>query len=193
MPVGDVSMPQMHVVKGVRIGTAEAYVRYQNRRDLVIFEFAEGTNVAGVFTQNAFCAAPVHVSKAHLQVANPRYLIINTGNANAGTGKTGMLNAERTCAKLAELAGVQATEVLPFSTGLIGEQLPLERLLNGLQPALNSLRADAWGAAATGGGVVWRGGQWFAALAACRRHPDPAVGNPENHGADDAGLVLPET
>jgi len=67
MPVGDVSMPQMHVVKGVRIGTAEAYVRYQNRRDLVIFEFAEGTNVAGVFTQNAFCAAPVHVSKAHLK------------------------------------------------------------------------------------------------------------------------------
>ncbi len=139
MPVGDVSMPQMHVVKGVRIGTAEAYVRYQNRRDLVIFEFAEGTNVAGVFTQNAFCAAPVHVSKAHLQVANPRYLIINTGNANAGTGKTGMLNAERTCAQLAELAGVQSTEVLPFSTGVIGEQLPLERLLNGLQPALNSL------------------------------------------------------
>ncbi|PZQ91074.1 MAG: bifunctional ornithine acetyltransferase/N-acetylglutamate synthase [Acinetobacter johnsonii] len=150
MPVGDVSMPQMHVVKGVRIGTAEAYVRYQNRRDLVIFEFAEGTNVAGVFTQNAFCAAPVHVSKAHLQVANPRYLIINTGNANAGTGKMGMLNAERTCAQLAELAGVQATEVLPFSTGVIGEQLPLERLLNGLQPALNSLRADAWGDAATG-------------------------------------------
>ena len=150
MPVGDVSMPQMHVVKGVRIGTAEAYVRYQNRRDLVIFEFAEGTNVAGVFTQNAFCAAPVHVSKAHLHAANPRYLIINTGNANAGTGKTGMLNAERTCAKLAELAGVQATEVLPFSTGVIGEQLPLERLLNGLQPALNSLSADAWDAAATG-------------------------------------------
>jgi glutamate N-acetyltransferase/amino-acid N-acetyltransferase len=150
MPVGDVSMPQMYVVKGVRIGTAEAYVRYQNRRDLVIFEFAEGTNVAGVFTQNAFCAAPVHVSKAHLQVANPRYLIINTGNANAGTGKTGMLNAERTCAKLAELASVQATEVLPFSTGVIGEQLPLERLLNGLQPALNSLSTDAWDAAATG-------------------------------------------
>jgi glutamate N-acetyltransferase/amino-acid N-acetyltransferase len=90
------------------------------------------------------------VSKAHLQVANPRYLIINTGNANAGTGKTGMLNAERTCAQLAELASVQATEVLPFSTGVIGEQLPLERLLNGLQPALNSLRADAWGDAATG-------------------------------------------
>ena len=150
MPVGDVSMPQMHVVKGVRIGTAEAYVRYQNRRDLVIFEFAEGTNVAGVFTQNAFCAAPVHVSKAHLQVTNPRYLVINTGNANAGTGKTGMANAQSTCAKLAELAGVQANEVLPFSTGVIGEQLPLERLLSGLQPALNSLNADAWGDAATG-------------------------------------------
>ncbi len=112
MAVGDVSMPQMHVVKGVKIGSAEAYVRYQNRRDLVIFELAAGSNVAGVFTQNAFCAAPVHVSKAHLQVGNPRYLVINTGNANAGTGPTGMLS--------------------------------------GLQPALDSLRDDAWVDAATG-------------------------------------------
>lgn len=150
MAVGDVSMPQMHVVKGVKIGSAEAYVRYQNRRDLVIFELAAGSNVAGVFTQNAFCAAPVHVSKAHLHVGNPRYLVINTGNANAGTGPTGMANAEATCAKLAELAGVQAAEVLPFSTGVIGEQLPMERLLSGLQPALDSLRDDAWVDAATG-------------------------------------------
>ena len=150
MAVGDVSMPQMHVVKGVKIGSAEAYVRYQNRRDLVIFEFAEGSNVAGVFTQNAFCAAPVHLSKAHLQVGNPRYLVINTGNANAGTGKLGMINAEATCAKLAELAGVNKTEVLPFSTGVIGEQLPIERLVQGLQPALDSLKEDAWLDAATG-------------------------------------------
>ncbi|KAB0625297.1 bifunctional glutamate N-acetyltransferase/amino-acid acetyltransferase ArgJ [Acinetobacter gandensis] len=150
MAVGDVSMPQMHVVKGVKIGSAEAYVRYQNRRDLVIFEFAEGSNVAGVFTQNAFCAAPVHLSKAHLQVGNPRYLVINTGNANAGTGKLGMTNAEATCAKLAELAGVKQTEVLPFSTGVIGEQLPIERLVQGLQPALDSLKEDAWLDAATG-------------------------------------------
>ncbi|MDY6450173.1 bifunctional glutamate N-acetyltransferase/amino-acid acetyltransferase ArgJ [Acinetobacter faecalis] len=150
MAVGDVSMPQMHAVKGVKIGSAEAYVRYQNRRDLVIFEFAEGSNVAGVFTQNAFCAAPVHISKAHLKVTNPRYLVINTGNANAGTGKTGMANAEATCAKLAELAGVSTSEVLPFSTGVIGEQLPIERLVNGLQPALESLNENAWLDAATG-------------------------------------------
>lgn len=150
MAVGDVSMPHMYVVKGVKIGSAEAYVRYQNRRDLVVFEFAEGSNVAGVFTQNAFCAAPVHVSKAHLAQTNPRYLVINTGNANAGTGKLGMQNAEITCAKLAELASVSAQEVLPFSTGVIGEQLPIERLVAGLAPALASLRDDAWYDAATG-------------------------------------------
>jgi glutamate N-acetyltransferase/amino-acid N-acetyltransferase len=140
----------MHVVQGVKIGSAEAYVRYPNRRDLVIFEFSQGTNVAGVFTQNAFCAAPVHVSKAHLAQANPRYLVINTGNANAGTGKLGMQNAQLTCLKLAELAQVGAFEVLPFSTGVIGEQLPIERLTQGLQPALASLRDDAWSDAATG-------------------------------------------
>ncbi|WOE42176.1 bifunctional glutamate N-acetyltransferase/amino-acid acetyltransferase ArgJ [Acinetobacter chinensis] len=150
MAVGDVSMPHMHVVQGVKIGSAEAYVRYPNRRDLVIFEFAEGTNVAGVFTQNAFCAAPVHVSKKHLEMGNPRYLVINTGNANAGTGKPGMENARATCYKLAELAQVEASEVLPFSTGVIGEQLPMERLLSGLQPALDSLKDSAWADAATG-------------------------------------------
>lgn len=150
MAVGDVSMPHMHVVQGVKIGSAEAYVRYPNRRDLVIFEFAEGTNVAGVFTQNAFCAAPVHVSKKHLEMGNPRYLVINTGNANAGTGKPGMENARATCYKLAELAQVEASEVLPFSTGVIGEQLPMERLLSGLQPALDSLKDSAWVDAAVG-------------------------------------------
>ena len=150
MAVGDVAMPQMHVVQGVKIGSAEAYVRYQNRRDLVIFEFSQGTNVAGVFTQNAFCAAPVHVSKAHLQETNPRYLVINTGNANAGTGKIGMANAQAICEKLAELAGVSKNQILPFSTGVIGEQLPMPRVLAGLQPALDSLKNDAWLDAATG-------------------------------------------
>lgn len=150
MAVGDVSMPQMHAVKGVKIGSAEAYVRYQNRRDLVVFEFAEGTNVAGVFTQNAFCAAPVRVCKKHLEMGNPRYLIINTGNANAGTGTLGMDNAKATCFKLAELAQVKPSEILPFSTGVIGEQLPMERLLSGLQPALDSLSENAWLDAATG-------------------------------------------
>ena len=150
MAVGDVAMPQMHAVKGVKIGSAEAYVRYPNRRDLVIFEFAAGTHAAGVFTQNAFCAAPVHVSKKHLEMGNPRYLVINTGNANAGTGKTGMENAKSTCYELAALAGVEPFEILPFSTGVIGEQLPMERLLSGLQPALDSLKDDAWLDAAAG-------------------------------------------
>ncbi len=150
MAVGDVTMPLMHVVQGVKIGSTEAYVRYPNRRDLVIFELAEGSNVAGVFTQNAFCAAPVHVSKAHLAQGNPRYLVINTGNANAGTGPTGLKNAQDTCAQLAELTGVNSFEVLPFSTGVIGEQLPMERLLAGLQPALNTLQPSAWADAASG-------------------------------------------
>lgn len=150
MAVGDVTMPHMHVVQGVKIGSAEAYVRYPNRRDVVVFEFSEGTNVAGVFTQNAFCAAPVHISKAHLAQGNPRYLVINTGNANAGTGQLGMQNAQQTCAQLAELAQVKAFEILPFSTGVIGEQLPMDRLLTGLQPALDTLQDSAWVDAATG-------------------------------------------
>lgn len=150
MAVGDVAMPQMHVVKGVKIGSAEAYVRYPNRRDLVVFEFAEGTNVAGVFTQNAFCAAPVHVSKEHLAETNPRYLVINTGNANAGTGVFGMQNAQITCAKFAEVAQVNANEVLPFSTGVIGEQLPMDRLTLGLKPAFDCLSDNAWIQAASG-------------------------------------------
>ncbi len=150
MAVGDVSMPQMHAVKGVKIGSAEAYVRYQNRRDLVVFEFSPGTNVAGVFTQNAFCAAPVRVCKKHLEMGNPRYLVINTGNANAGTGTLGMENAKATCFKLAELAHVEPFEILPFSTGVIGEQLPIDRLIQGLQPALNTLNESSWADAAEG-------------------------------------------
>ncbi|WP_151814557.1 bifunctional glutamate N-acetyltransferase/amino-acid acetyltransferase ArgJ [Acinetobacter junii] len=150
MAVGDVTMPLMHVVQGVKIGSTEAYVRYPNRRDLVIFEFAEGSNVAGVFTQSAFAAAPVLLSKKHLAENTPRYLIINTGNANAATGTVGYKNAETTCAKLAELAGVQANQILPFSTGVIGEQLPIERLVQGIQPALNDLNADRWAEAASG-------------------------------------------
>ena len=154
MAVGDVTMPHMHVVNGVKIGSTQAYVRYPNRRDLVIFEFAEGSQVAGVFTQSAFAAAPVLVSKQHLSESSaaqqPRYLIINTGNANAATGKVGLENAEKTCVKLAELAQVQPHQVLPFSTGVIGEQLPIERLLNGIQPALDTLDEASWTDAAFG-------------------------------------------
>lgn len=150
MAVGDLSMPFMHPIKGVRIGISEAYIRYKNRKDLVVFELAEQANTAAVFTTNAFCAAPVQVAKAHLAQANSRYLVINTGNANAGTGTTGMSNALRSCAALAELVQVSATEVLPFSTGVIGEQLPIAKLEAGLPAALAALQADNWTAAATG-------------------------------------------
>ena len=150
MAVGDLSLPVIHPVAGVRIGIAEAGIRYKNRRDLVVFEIAEGASTAGVFTTNAFCAAPVHVAKAHLQAASPRYLVINTGNANAGTGEPGMASARRSCEALAELAGVSPSQVLPFSTGVIGEQLPVDRLQAGLPAALAALGADNWAAAATG-------------------------------------------
>lgn len=150
MAVGDISMPHMHVVKGIKIGTTDAYIRYPNRRDLTVFELAEGSSVAGVFTQNAFCAAPVQVSKQHLAQSNIRYLVINTGNANAGTGEQGLQNTHLTCEALAQHTHVLPTQVLPFSTGVIGEQLPIQRLTDGLKPALSQLHEDAWVEAAHG-------------------------------------------
>lgn len=150
MAVGDVSMPVMHPVAGVHIGFAQAGVRYKNRRDVVVFELAEGTQVAGVFTTNAFCAAPVHVAKRHLAAMSPRYLVINTGNANAGTGAPGMQAAELSCEHLASLTGVSPQQVLPFSTGVIGELLPVARVQAGMPQALASLAADQWAQAATG-------------------------------------------
>ena len=116
MAVGDLTMPVMHPVNGVRIGITEAYIRYKNRRDLVVFEIAEGAETAAVFTTNAFCAAPVQVARQNLAAARTRYLVINTGNANAGTGPTGMSSALRSCAALGELANVAAEAVLPFSS-----------------------------------------------------------------------------
>jgi glutamate N-acetyltransferase/amino-acid N-acetyltransferase len=150
MAVGEVTFPKMWPVAGVKIGSSAAYIRYRNRRDLVIFAVAEGSSVAGVFTQSAFAAAPVVLSKQHLSENSARYLIINTGNANAATGQIGLHNAQSTCAKLAELTATTANQVLPFSTGVIGEQLPIERLLAGIQPALEQLSLEGWEAAAHG-------------------------------------------
>ena len=150
MAVGDLSLPVMLPINGVRIGIAESGIRCKNRRDLVVFEIAEGASTAAVFTTNAFCAAPVHVAKAHLQAASPRYLVINTGNANAGTGEPGMAAAQVSCQALAGLTGVAPAQVLPFSTGVIGELLPVARLQAGLPAALAALDADSWTAAAHG-------------------------------------------
>ena len=142
---------QLLPVPGIEIGVAMAGVRKANRRDLVLFKLAEGSAVSGVFTRNRFCAAPVQVCQQHLAAgAGIRAMLVNTGNANAGTGADGLLRARRTCAALAQLIGVQAQQVLPFSTGVIMETLPIERIEAGLPAALAALRADAWGDAASG-------------------------------------------
>ena len=137
-------------VAGVRLGTARAGIKYPNRRDLVVVELAAETQAAAVFTRNAFCAAPVTVARTHLAAASPRYLVINTGNANAGTGRQGLADAEASCRSLAERTGCRSEEVLPFSTGVIGEPLPLFRLVTGLPEALATLRPDGWAEAAAG-------------------------------------------
>ena len=142
---------QLHSVAGVRLGIAEAGVRKANRKDLVVIELAEGSAVAGVFTQNRYCAAPVQVCREHLAAGTAvRALVINTGNANAGTGADGLARARRTAAALAAQVGVQPQQVLPFSTGVIMETLPVERIEAGLPAALADLSATNWGRAAEG-------------------------------------------
>ncbi len=137
-------------VAGIRLGTACAGIKYPDRRDLVVIEAVAGTRATAVFTQNAFCAAPVTIARAHLSAAPPRYLVINTGNANAGTGQQGLADAEASCQALPKLTGCRAEDVLPFSTGVIGEPLPLTRLVAGLPAALSALRSDGWNDAAHG-------------------------------------------
>jgi len=138
-------------VPGVRIGVAMAGVRKPNRRDLVLFELAPGSAVAGVFTSNRFCAAPVQVCQQQLAAgADIRAFLVNTGNANAGTGADGLARARRSCAALAGLMGLQPQQVLPFSTGVIMETLPVERIEAGLPAALAALRSDGWAEAAQG-------------------------------------------
>ena len=146
----------LHPVPGVRVGIAMAGVRKANRKDLVAFVLDAGTQVAGVFTQNRFCAAPVQVCREHLATGNRdgqegiRALVINTGNANAGTGVDGLARARRTCEAAAGLLGIRPQQVLPFSTGVIMEQLPVERIEAGLPAALGDLEPANWANAAAG-------------------------------------------
>lgn len=137
-------------VAGVRLGVTEAGVRKANRKDLTLIELAPGARVAGVFTQNRFCAAPVQVCKTHLPAGNIRALVINTGVANAGTGEPGLAAANATCAAVARELGIQAEQVLPFSTGVILEPLPVARLVAGLPAAKAALKSDGWFDAAHG-------------------------------------------
>jgi glutamate N-acetyltransferase/amino-acid N-acetyltransferase len=137
-------------VPGVRLGIASAGIKTPGRPDLVVMELRPGSSVAAVFTRNAFCAAPVHIARDHWRRGDVRYLLINTGNANAGTGQRGSEDAYESCRALAAHCGVAATAVMPFSTGVIGEYLPMDRLLAGLPLALEDLSENHWQQAAAG-------------------------------------------
>lgn len=145
MPVNipSLSPEQLLPVAGVTLGIAEANIKKPGRKDLLVMALAEGTQVAGVFTQNRFCAAPVIVAKQHL-AQSVRALVINTGNANAGTGESGIAHAQTTCEALAKLLGLAPQQVLPFSTGVIMEPLPVERIIQGLPAAVSNCKADNW-------------------------------------------------
>lgn len=152
MATGPQELGQVLPIDGIRISAVSAGVRYQNRLDMVVFELAPGTRSSGVFTRNAFCAAPVVIAREHLKTSggDVRYLLVNTGNANAGTGPQGMTDAHHCCDALAKAAGVSSDQVLPFSTGVIGERLPAERIVAAVPNALAQLQQDNWLQAAKG-------------------------------------------
>ena len=137
-------------VAGIRLGIACAGIKKDNHKDLVLIELAEGTQTAAVFTQNAFCAAPVSISKKHLLESQPKYLLVNTGNANAGTGEQGITDAIACCNYVAETTNSQVSEVLPFSTGVIGEYLPVDKFPSAIKAAYDNLSEDNWENAANG-------------------------------------------
>lgn len=149
MAVGLGPLSTLYPVPGFELGVASAGVKRVGRKDVVVMRCIEGSTVAGVFTQNAFCAAPVILCKQRF-LGPVRYLLTNTGNANAGTGEQGLANAERVCASLAGLAGASDKAVLPFSTGVIGEPLPVAKIEAALPAALADLREDNWANAAEG-------------------------------------------
>ena len=147
MPV-NLSAPvaaQLLPVAGVSLGVAEAGIKRPDRKDLFVMQLDEGATIAGVFTTNRFCAAPVIVAREHLASGKAiRALVVNTGNANAGTGEQGMAAAQQTCAELAKLMGCDAEQVLPFSTGVIMEPLPVAKIVAGMPKAIANLKADNW-------------------------------------------------
>jgi len=151
MAVGNVAIPNtIYPIDGIKLSATAAGVRYKDRDDLVVIEIADSANTAVVTTKNTFCAAPVRVLREHFAKASPRYLITNTGNANAGTGADGKRRAVDICSALAAKAGVDVSTVLPFSTGVIGERLNSDAVIAGLDNALANLAADNWLAAANG-------------------------------------------
>ena len=153
MPV-DLAPPDpahLYPISGLRIGVVEAGIRKAGRKDLTLFLLDAGASVGAVFTSNRFCAAPVQICQSHLASgAAIRALLINTGNANAGTGADGLARARSTCDAMAQRLGIEAAQVLPFSTGVIMEPLPAERIIAGLDAAISAAKEDNWLAAAQG-------------------------------------------
>jgi glutamate N-acetyltransferase/amino-acid N-acetyltransferase len=157
MPVNlpEITPNSLAPINGIRLGWAESNIKQPNRKDLLVIEISENSSVSGVFTQNRFCAAPVTLCKKHLEavknsdVSGIKALVVNTGNANAGTGKQGMEDALTTCQQLAEVMAIPVESILPFSTGVILEHLPMDKLLAGLSPAVANLKANNWADAAS--------------------------------------------
>ncbi len=147
MAVGQCDFPNMLKVAGITLGTTCAGIKQTIKDDILVIQMAENSSCAAVFTQNAFCAAPVHVAKANL-AHEPRWLLINSGNANAGTGEQGMQDALLSCDELAKVTGGHSNQVLPFSTGVIGQPLPVNKITTALSKAINNLSLDNWDKAA---------------------------------------------
>ncbi len=144
MSVGSYSFPEMYPIKGVQLGAACAGIKQTDRNDLVLVQLVSDSTLAAVFTQNAFAAAPVMVARENIIKSNPEWLLINSGNANAGNGKKGIEDALSCCRSLAEIVGGNLDRVLPFSTGVIGEKLPVGKVVNALPGALRSLSESGW-------------------------------------------------
>jgi glutamate N-acetyltransferase/amino-acid N-acetyltransferase len=152
MAVGLVEPEVLLAISGVRLASVAAGIRKNKSNDLVLIELAEGSQCAAVFTRNKFCAAPVTLARENLSKATPRYLLVNAGNANAGTGKQGMLDALRSCRSVAQHGQCNDNQVLPFSTGVIGQNLPVDKIENALPQAFNQLAEDNW--LAVGRGIM---------------------------------------
>jgi len=155
MAVGKTVFPTMYPVKGFKLGSTAAGIKYSERKDLVVMEVIEGSTIGGVFTQNRFCAAPVQICQQHLAktqeaITSKHYLLTNTGYANAGTGEQGFNSAMVTCQALADREGVSVNNVLPYSTGVIGEPLPVEKITAGLDACIDTLSETGWADAAEG-------------------------------------------
>lgn len=144
MPISLNSPTVLLPIKGIKLSTAATEIRYKGRDDVVLFELCQGVTSAAVFTTNQFYAAPVEICRRHLNTTQPRYLLINAGNANAGLGEQGLTDAKASCTALSQLCKCNTAEILPFSTGVIGTRLPVEKIIRSYPQLLSNLREDTW-------------------------------------------------